>query len=193
MAVDLRKLVRRPSPVVAAVAPASPPSSSKGCVDGGGSPDAPSASSLCLVTTTAATTTNTTALLLLSAIVPHSAPWERGHHAHVFIDGRLVYHFIASVHMQGVDTVLGWRNAFEMVAIPLLKDLGAAYEEDDEDVGEEEEGAAAAAVAPVAPPSLTAAAPKPASKKAVVGVAATATGIKRKRPASVAEEDAADP
>jgi hypothetical protein len=115
--------------------------------------------------------------LLLSALTPHTAAWERGHNAHIFVDGRLVFHFIASVHANGVEPTGG--RVFEDMPLPLLQDLGAEYEEE-----EEEE-------APVAQPSASPApvAPPPASKKAAVGGGGAA---KRKRPVEDAEPPSGD-
>ena len=91
IAIDLRKLARRASLV----------EDKQGSGGGGGGGD------VVVVSTSSAP---------LSAIMHVGSVWERAHNAHVFIDGRLVFHFVAAVSLADCEAV-GGGHALETIVL----------------------------------------------------------------------------
>ena len=121
LVVDLRKLLRRPPPAPAPNAAASGGGDSRGGVA------SPSAGSV-----TASPTTTTSAPEpppLIAPFVQSHAAWERGHNVHVFIDGRLVFSFVAPIYVAGCELLSS--RVFDAIPIPKLEDQGAVYIDDD--------------------------------------------------------------
>ena len=122
LVVDLRKLLRRPPPAPAPNAAASGGGDSRGGVA------SPSAGSV----TASPTTLNASAPEpppLIAPFVQSHAAWERGHNVHVFIDGRLVFSFVAPIYVAGCELLSS--RVFDAIPIPKLEDQGAVYIDDD--------------------------------------------------------------
>lgn len=69
--------------------------------------------------------------MLLSPFAAPQGAWERGHNVHVFVNGQMVFHFIAPIHTQGTELLS--QRVFDAMPIPKPEDLGAVYEEEEEE------------------------------------------------------------